>query len=112
MSDYKRQHEDRFKRVKDTWRRPRGTHSKQRLGRKGKPGFPTDGRGSPTETRGLHPSGYREVIVHRPADLDGVDPEEEAVRIASKVGGRKREAIEAAAADSDVKVLNPTEVEE
>lgn len=112
MTDYKRQQEDRFKRVKDTWRRPRGTHSKQRLNRKGKPAVPGDGRGSPTETRGLHPSGYREVMVHRPADLDDVDADEEAVRIASKVGGRKREAIETAAADRDIKVLNPTEVDE
>jgi len=38
-----------------------------------------------------HPSGFREVRVHNTDDLEGVDGDTQAVRIASKVGGRKRE---------------------
>jgi large subunit ribosomal protein L32e len=63
---------------------------------------------TPTAVRGRHPSGFEEVYVHNTDDLDGVDGDEEAVRIASSVGGRKRERIEEQAEDSGIRVLNPT----
>jgi len=44
-------------------------------------------------------------------DLEGVDGDTEAVRIASKVGGRKRERIEERAEENGIRVLNPTYVE-
>ena len=54
--------------------------------------------------------------VHRPEELEGVDPDREAVRIASTVGGRKRARIEDEAEEAGIRVLNPTyeevEVEE
>jgi large subunit ribosomal protein L32e len=43
--------------------------------------------------------------------LEGVDGDVEAVRIASKVGARKRERIEEEAEDAGIRVLNPTYVE-
>lgn len=107
MRRNKRQHQDRFKRVKDTWRRPKGRQSKQRLHRKGKPGVPCDGRKQPDENRGVHPSGYREKLAHRPDDVKRLNPETWAVRIASKVGGRKRERIEEECEKRGLKVLNP-----
>jgi len=48
------------------------------------------------------------VRVHRPEDVEDVDPDREAVRIASTVGGRKRARIEDAAEEAGVRVLNPT----
>lgn len=59
------------------------------------------------EERGLHPSGLREVLVFNKNDLVTVVPEEIAVRVASGVGGRKREQIEEEAAALGIKVLNP-----
>jgi len=110
---FKRQDHHKKKRVSaNSWRKLRGTHSKRRMGVKGKGAEVDIGYGKPAEARGLHPSGFEEVLVHRPEDLDGVDGDTQAVRIGSSVGGRKRERIEERALDEDVRVLNPTYVEE
>lgn len=103
-----RQDHHKKQRVASSWRAPRGDQSKQRKGIKGKGAVVEAGYRTPTAARGKHPSGFDEVRVHRPADLDGVDPETEAVRIAGAVGDRKREAIEDRAEDAGIRVLNPT----
>ncbi len=105
---FNRQDYHKKKRVPSSWRRPRGDLSKQRIGQKGKGATVEAGYRTPTAVRGLHPSGFEEVMVHRPADLEDVDPDREAVRIASAVGARKRERIEERAADREIRVLNPT----
>ncbi|MBE0527530.1 MAG: hypothetical protein IH631_11355, partial [Candidatus Thorarchaeota archaeon] len=53
-----------------------------------------------------------EVLVHRPADLEGLDAEIQAVRIGSSVGGRKRQSIIAEADAKFLRVLNPGTTEE
>lgn len=105
---FNRQDSHKKKRIPSSWRAPRGTHSKQRKGVKGKGATVEAGFRSPTQVRGRHPSGFEEVLVHRPADLDGVDPDREAVRIASGVGGRKRDRIEEVAEGNEIRVLNPS----
>ncbi len=105
---FNRQDYHKKKRTPTSWRRPRGGLSKQRIGIKGKGDKVQAGFRTPTEIRGLHPSGFEEVHVHNPDDLDGVDGDTQAVRIASSVGGRKRERIEEVAEDNDIRVLNPT----
>jgi len=105
---FNRQDYHKKKRLPSSWRRPRGDLSKQRQGQKGKGATVEAGYRTPTAVRGLHPSGFEEVMVHRPADLEDVDPDREAVRIASAVGARKRERIEERAADRQIRVLNPT----
>ncbi len=105
---FNRQDHHKKKRVGTSWRRPRGQLSKQRRGVKGKGDTVQAGFRTPTAVRGLHPSGFEEVRVHNTDDLEGVDGDSEAVRIASKVGGRKRERIEDKAVDKGIRVLNPT----
>jgi large subunit ribosomal protein L32e len=105
---FNRQDYHKKKRVPTSWRRPRGKLSKQRRGVKGKGDTVEAGFRSPTAVRGRHPSGFEEVRVHNVDDLEGVDGDSEAVRIASKVGGRKRERIEEVAEDREIRVLNPT----
>jgi large subunit ribosomal protein L32e len=105
---FNRQDHHKKKRVGTSWRRPRGQLSKQRRGIKGKGDTVQAGFRTPKAVRGLHPSGFEEVRVHNVDDLDGVDGDTEAVRIASKVGGRKRERIEEEAEDRGIRVLNPT----
>ncbi|MFT4949838.1 MAG: large subunit ribosomal protein L32e, partial [Natronomonas sp.] len=105
---FNRQDHHMKKRVSTSWRRPRGQLSKQRRGVKGKGDTVQAGFRSPTAVRGLHPSGFEEVRVHNVDDLEGVDGDREAVRIASTVGGRKRERIEDEAEERGVRVLNPT----
>ncbi len=99
------------KRTPTSWRKPRGNLSKLRRGIKGKGDVVESGYRSPKAVRGKHPSGFEEVRVHNADDLDGVDSDTEAVRIASSVGARKRERIEERAEDAGIRVLNPTYVE-
>lgn len=104
--DFKRQSSHKHKRVPSSWRRPRGKHSPRRREEKHAAPVPKVGFRTPVSKRGVHPSGYEEVRVHRPADLDDIDPETEAARIGGSVGGRKREDILEQAAELDIHVLN------
>ena len=108
---FNRQDYHKKKRTPTSWRQPRGNLSKQRRGIKGKGATVEAGYRSPAAARGLHPSGFEEVRVHNTDDLEGVDPDTEAVRIASGVGARKRERIEDVCEDREIRVLNPTYVE-
>ena len=108
---FRRQDYHKKKRTPESWRRPRGGLSKQRRGQKGKGPKVASGYRTPKEVRGLHPSGFEEVHVENVDDLEGVDGDTQAVRIASTVGARKRERIEEEAEDAEIRVLNPTYVE-
>ncbi|TMT87382.1 50S ribosomal protein L32e [Haloterrigena sp. H1] len=105
---FNRQDYHKKKRTPESWRRPRGQLSKQRRGVKGKGPTVQAGFRTPKAVRGKHPSGFEEVYVENLDDLEGVDGDREAVRIASAVGARKRERIEEEAEEQGVRVLNPT----
>ncbi|MFP4590586.1 MAG: 50S ribosomal protein L32e [Halobacteriales archaeon] len=109
---FKRQDAHKKQRVPESWRRPRGSQSKQRKGVKGKGATVEAGYRSPRAVRGRHPSGFEEVSVQRVADLDDIDPDREAARIGATVGARNRERIEEVAEERGIRVLNPTYVEE
>ncbi len=96
----------KFKRLSKSWRRPRGLQSKQRRGILGKGSIVKIGYGSPSEVRGLHPSGYDEVMVYNIDDLSLVSQEYEAIRISSSVGSRKRIDIINKAKELEIKILN------
>ncbi|TFG15591.1 50S ribosomal protein L32e [Candidatus Thorarchaeota archaeon] len=102
----------RWKRVSDSWRKVRGIDSATREKKKGRPAMVSAGYRTPKEIRGLHPSGYEEVLVHRPADLDGLDPEVQAIRIGGTVGMKKRQDILDKADTMFLRVLNPGVPEE
>ena len=78
----------------------------QRVNRKYRSPMARVGYRKLASVRGLHPSGFEEVMVHKPADLDGIDPERQAVRIGSRVGNRKRAQIHDRADDLGLRVLN------
>ena len=105
---FDRQDHHMKKRTPTSWRKPRGNLSKQRRRIKGKGATVEAGYRTPEAVRGRHPSGFEEVRVHNVADLEDVDGDAQAVRIASAVGGRKRERIEDRAEDGGIRVLNPT----
>ena len=95
-------------RVKEAWRAPKGTLSKQRRGFKYRPPRVKVGYGKPAATRGLHPTGFEEVLVANPDQLAlVVDPKTQAARIEGGVGARKAKLIEAAAAEKGIRILNP-----
>jgi large subunit ribosomal protein L32e len=58
--------------------------------------------------RNLHPTGFKLVIVHRPEDVDKVDPTREAIVIGRTVGLRKRIEIVRRAIEKGVRVINVT----
>ncbi|MCC6059418.1 MAG: 50S ribosomal protein L32e [Thermofilaceae archaeon] len=96
-----------LKRLGDSWRSPRHSlDNKIRLQRKGFPPMVKVGYRGPKLARGLHPSGYEEVIVHTPEELERIDPKRQAVRIASTVGRRKRAEIIKRAEELGITVLN------
>jgi len=107
--DFIRYESWRYKRVKPNWRKPKGIDSKVRKKKKGWIKMPDIGYRSPKAVRGLHPSGFEEVIVYRPEDLEKLDPTKHAVRIAHTVGTRKRLAILEKAEELELVILNPTE---
>lgn len=92
------------------WRKPRGARNKVQVDMSYRPRRPVVGYRGPALARGLHSSGFAEVLVHRPEDLEGLDGTTQAARIATGVGARKRGAILEAAEAQGVRVLNPTGV--
>ena len=70
------------------------------------------GYGKIAAARGLHPSGFEDVLVHHSGELDGLDPERQAVRIGSSVGNRKRTTITERADELRRRVLNRRQIEE
>jgi large subunit ribosomal protein L32e len=102
----------RYLRLKASWRRPRGLDHKVRRKIKGWPPGVSVGYKGPKVARGLHPSGYREILVHNAKEVSTVNPKFEAARIAHTVGKRKRAQIIAEAKEREVVVLNFTPIEE
>lgn len=103
---FHRQEWFRYKRFGDEWRKPQGGQSKLRRHFGYRWNLPSVGYRGPREVRGLHPSGFREVLVHNERQLEGLDPKTQAVRVAHGVGARKRELIEKACDDKGLRVLN------
>ncbi len=104
--EFHRQEWFRYKKLGDAWRKPRGKHSKQREHLKRRPPVVDAGYRSPAAVRGMHPSGYYEVLVHNASDLEKIDPKRQAARIASSVGKKKREDISKKAEELNIKLLN------
>jgi large subunit ribosomal protein L32e len=102
----------RYKRLSESWRRPRGLDNKMRRKIKGWPPTVNVGYRGPKVTRGLHPSGYKEVLVYNTEGLKKIDPKTQAARIAHTVGKRKRAKILVEARKKKIIILNLKEVKE
>jgi large subunit ribosomal protein L32e len=96
----------RYKRIPKSWRRPDGISSKMRINLEYRPSKARVGFRGPKEVRGLHPSGFEEVMAYNVADLESVDPKKQAVRIGSTVGTKKRLEIAKRAEELEIRILN------
>ena len=103
---FKRDGFGKKRQLSDSWRKPRGQHNKQREQKKAKGALPKPGFGSPVAVRGMHPSGFFEVLISSPTELEGIDPKTHAVRIGATVGDRRRAGIQEKALGAGFKVLN------
>ena len=104
---FRREESWRYKRVSQIWRKPDGVDSKMRKHKKGWPKSVEVGYRGPRVSRGLHPSGYDEVLVRTVDYLSKVNPKTQAIRIAHTVGMKKRAEISARASEKGIHVLNP-----
>ena len=104
---FRRYDSHKKKKVSESWRRPRGLQNKLRRHVAAKGGWVKSGYGSPKTVRGLHPCGLEEVLVCNLKDVEGIDPELQAVRISGTVGAKKRIDIKEKAKELGLKVLNP-----
>jgi large subunit ribosomal protein L32e len=104
---FRRQEWFRYRRLSRTgWRKPTGMQSSQRMNRKYRSPMVRVGYGKVAAARDLHPSGFVEVLVHRPEDLEIIDPAVQAARVGGTVGGRKRVLIHERADELGIRVLN------
>ena len=88
----------------DSWRRPRGLHSKIRRGFKGNPRMPSPGYRAPIAVRGFHPSGVKAILVKSLSQLSEI--KEGGIIIAKSIGAKKKlEAIKQAQAKK-LSILN------
>ncbi|WP_321420463.1 50S ribosomal protein L32e [uncultured Methanomethylovorans sp.] len=108
---FKRTDCHKYKRLDSNWRIPRGQQSKKRKGFVAKGAHAQVGYGSPVLVKGLHPSGYSEVIVSTLNDVSPLDANTMAIRIAATVGARKKAMIEEKAVSMGIKILNPSRSE-
>ncbi|MBW2963294.1 50S ribosomal protein L32e [Candidatus Woesearchaeota archaeon] len=93
-------------RNKAKWRKPKGRHSKLRLGKKGHEAVPSTGWGSPREVKHLHKSGLRQILVQSLNDFDQINKNEEGVILGSTVGKRKKIELIKKAEEIGVRILN------
>ena len=99
----------RYKRIPKNWRRPTGYTSKLRINLKYRPSKVRVGFRAPKIVRGLHASGFEEVMIHTVKELETIDPKKQAVRIGGTVGTKKRLEIAKRASELDIRVLNMRE---
>jgi large subunit ribosomal protein L32e len=96
----------RYKRLKRTWRRPKGHHGRiKKLLSYHKGAAPKVGYGTPLKFRELHPSGYVGVLVYNVTELEKINPQIQAAIIA-KVGRKNKILIVEKAIEKKIKILN------
>jgi len=109
--EFIRQGGKNLKRLGKKWRKPRGSQSKLRKHKKARGFIPHPGYGSPKSVKGLHPSGFEEILIYNVNDLGKINSEKQACRIASSVGMKKRLKIMEKTKELKIKVLNPLRIE-
>lgn len=103
---FRRQEWFRYQKLGTKWRRPKGLHSKMRKGVKYRPPCASIGFRKPAKVRGLHSSGFEEIMVYNPSHLEDLDPERQAARVGGTVGYKKRLEIEKRANELGIHILN------
>ena len=109
--EFVRQESWRYDRLAPNWRKPKGKDNKMRRQVSGVPPLAKVGYKGPRKSRGLHPSGYNDILIFNIKDLTKIDPKVDAVRIAHGVGNKKRIEIVTEATKLKMKILNPGKVE-
>merc|ERR1719198_916111 len=105
---FKRHQSDKFMRVPESWRRPKGIDSRVRRKFKGKTLMPNIGYGSNKKTRHMLPDGFKKFVIHNEKELELLMMYNRtyAAEVAHSVSRKTREAILERAKVLDIKVTN------
>ncbi|KXJ12175.1 60S ribosomal protein L32 [Exaiptasia diaphana] len=103
-----RHQSDRYKRVGESWRKPKGIDNRVRRRFKGQYLMPSIGYGSNRKTRHLMPDGFKKFVVHNVKELEVMMMLNRtyACEIAHNVSSRKRKEIVERAQQLAIKVTN------
>jgi large subunit ribosomal protein L32e len=99
---------DRYDKIKESWRKPKGIDNRVRRRFKGQIAMPKIGYGSNSKTRHVLPCGFKKFLVSNVNDLELLLMHNRvyAAEIAHNVSSKKRIAIVERARQLDVKVIN------
>ena len=89
---------------RNSWRKPRGLHSKMRLKKRGNLKTPSHGYRSPKSIRALTPAGNKMIVVSSMKQLALVEGKD--MVLSSKVGNRKKLEIIKAAQEKKIVIIN------
>jgi large subunit ribosomal protein L32e len=104
--EFVREESWRYFRLAENWRKPKGIDNHQRKSKKGWPVLVKAGYGGPNISKGLHPSGYTDNLVHNVRELEKLDPKTDGVRLGHGVGKKKRLEIVSKAKEKNFKIFN------
>merc|ERR1712137_487842 len=105
---FKRHQSDRYVKVTESWRKPKGIDNRLRRKFRGMTRMPKIGYGSNSQTKHVLQNGFKKFRVFNTSDLELllVHNRTYAAQIAHNVSSAKRRAIVDRAAQLNIKVLN------
>ncbi|XP_041366736.1 60S ribosomal protein L32-like [Gigantopelta aegis] len=100
---------DRYKKITQTWRKPKGIDNRVRRRFKGQYLMPNIGYGSSKKTRHICPDGFKKFLVNNMRDLEVLLMQNRtfSAEIAHNISSRKRKEIVERAQQLAIKVTNP-----
>merc|ERR1712083_334304 len=104
-----RHQSDRYDKVKQSWRKPKGIDNRVRRKFKGMYLMPNIGYGSSKTTRHMMPSGFRKVLIHNVKELEVLMMQNKVycAEIARGVSSKNRKALIERAAQLAIRITNP-----
>lgn len=96
----------KFRKKDPVWRAPRGNCNKLRVGKKGHSKKPSIGYGTPSDIRGFHKIGLKEVFVSTLNDLNNINPKEEGIILNAGLGARNKIKLLEKAKEKKIHVIN------
>merc|ERR1712157_465325 len=104
-----RHQSDRYDKVKQNWRKPKGIDNRVRRRFKGVYKMPNIGYGSAKNTRHMLPTGFRKVLVHNVKELEVLMMQNKkfCAEIAHGVSAPKRRQLVERAQQLAIRVTNP-----
>merc|ERR1711913_58548 len=104
-----RHQSDRYDKVKQSWRKPKGIDNRVRRKFKGMYLMPNIGYGSAKATKHMMPSGFRKVLIHNVKELEVLMMQNKkyCAEIAHGVSAKNRKVLVERAAQLAIRVTNP-----